>query len=137
MYHLLLNINLYSSIAGCNTALCVSDAQDLMGLAVQSPLTSYAKVYVLPMLTIKEDKGIVCKLSPYTELRYWKTVRFESLVFQQMHMMLWCVALSVGTGVVTSVPSDAPDDFAALQDLKRKQVRYVAFMYVMMVSVVA
>lgn len=28
-----------------------------------------------------------------------------------------------GTGVVTSVPSDAPDDFAALRDLKNKPVR--------------
>lgn len=27
-----------------------------------------------------------------------------------------------GTGVVTSVPSDAPDDIAALRDLKKKQV---------------
>ena len=27
-----------------------------------------------------------------------------------------------GTGVVTSVPSDAPDDFAALRDLKKKEV---------------
>ena len=26
-----------------------------------------------------------------------------------------------GTGVVTSVPSDSPDDFAALRDLKNKQ----------------
>ena len=26
-----------------------------------------------------------------------------------------------GTGVVTSVPSDAPDDFAALRDLKQKK----------------
>ena len=26
-----------------------------------------------------------------------------------------------GTGVVTSVPSDAPDDYAALRDLQRKQ----------------
>lgn len=26
-----------------------------------------------------------------------------------------------GTGVVTSVPSDAPDDYAALSDLKKKQ----------------
>lgn len=25
-----------------------------------------------------------------------------------------------GTGVVTSVPSDSPDDFAALNDLKKK-----------------
>lgn len=27
-----------------------------------------------------------------------------------------------GTGVVTSVPSDAPDDIAALRDIKKKQV---------------
>lgn len=26
-----------------------------------------------------------------------------------------------GTGVVTSVPSDSPDDYAALKDLKKKQ----------------
>lgn len=30
-----------------------------------------------------------------------------------------------GTGVVTSVPSDAPDDFAALRDLKKKQVWFL------------
>ena len=28
----------------------------------------------------------------------------------------------VGTGVVTSVPSDAPDDYAALRGVKNKQV---------------
>lgn len=27
----------------------------------------------------------------------------------------------LGTGVVTSVPSDAPDDYAALRDLKKKE----------------
>ena len=30
--------------------------------------------------------------------------------------------LYTGTGVVTSVPSDAPDDLAALRDLKKKKV---------------
>ena len=30
-----------------------------------------------------------------------------------------------GTGVVTSVPSDSPDDLAALNDLKRKPVRWL------------
>ena len=54
-----------------------------MGMALSAPLTGYEKIYTLPMLTIKEDKG---------------------------------------TGVVTSVPSDSPDDFAALRDLKNKQV---------------
>mmetsp|Transcript_46688 Transcript_46688/g.91875 ORF Transcript_46688/g.91875 Transcript_46688/m.91875 type:complete len:1069 (-) Transcript_46688:57-3263(-) len=53
---------------------------ELIGCAVNAPLAKYDKVYVLPLLTIKMDKG---------------------------------------TGVVTSVPSDAPDDFAALNDLKK------------------
>jgi leucyl-tRNA synthetase len=56
--------------------------QDIMGLRLKAPLTSYDVIYTLPMLTIKEDKG---------------------------------------TGIVTSVPSDAPDDFAALRDLKKKK----------------
>ncbi|KAI1715217.1 tRNA synthetases class I (I, l, M and v) domain-containing protein [Ditylenchus destructor] len=55
---------------------------EMLGCALKAPLTSYEKVYALPMLTVKDDKG---------------------------------------TGVVTSVPSDAPDDFAALGDLKKKQ----------------
>ena len=32
------------------------------------------------------------------------------------------VFISPGTGVVTSVPSDAPDDYAALRDLQKKPV---------------
>ncbi|CAG5126753.1 unnamed protein product, partial [Candidula unifasciata] len=55
--------------------------QDIMGIPLEAPLTSYKTIFTLPMLTIKEDKG---------------------------------------TGVVTSVPSDAPDDYAALRDLKNK-----------------
>ena len=30
--------------------------------------------------------------------------------------------LFLGTGIVTSVPSDAPDDYAALRDVKNKAV---------------
>ncbi|XP_033622748.1 leucine--tRNA ligase, cytoplasmic isoform X1 [Fukomys damarensis] len=56
--------------------------EEILGASLSAPLTSYDVIYVLPMLTIKEDKG---------------------------------------TGVVTSVPSDAPDDIAALRDLKKKQ----------------
>ncbi|XP_041972979.1 leucine--tRNA ligase, cytoplasmic isoform X2 [Aricia agestis] len=55
--------------------------QDLLGIGLKSPFTSYEKIYTLPMLTIKEDKG---------------------------------------TGIVTSVPSDSPDDYAALVDLQKK-----------------
>ena len=31
--------------------------QDIMGMALKAPLTCYEKIYTLPMLTIKEDKG--------------------------------------------------------------------------------
>lgn len=31
------------------------------------------------------------------------------------------ISMKKGTGIVTSVPSDAPDDFAALRDLKKKE----------------
>jgi hypothetical protein len=34
---------------------------------------------------------------------------------------LLTISMKKGTGVVTSVPSDAPDDWAALRDLKEKQ----------------
>ncbi|KHJ88897.1 leucine--tRNA ligase [Oesophagostomum dentatum] len=54
----------------------------ILGAALSAPLATYPKVYALPMLTIKDDKG---------------------------------------TGVVTSVPSDSPDDYAALTDLKKKK----------------
>ncbi|KAK7097865.1 leucine--tRNA ligase, cytoplasmic-like [Littorina saxatilis] len=56
--------------------------QDIMGVALKAPLTSYETVYTLPMLNIQYGKG---------------------------------------TGIVTSVPSDSPDDFAALRDLKKKE----------------
>ncbi|XP_059030936.1 leucine--tRNA ligase, cytoplasmic isoform X2 [Mustela lutreola] len=56
--------------------------EEILGASLSAPLASNKVIYVLPMLTIKEDKG---------------------------------------TGVVTSVPSDSPDDFAALRDLKKKQ----------------
>ena len=32
------------------------------------------------------------------------------------------ISMTKGTGIVTSVPSDSPDDWAALRDLQTKQV---------------
>lgn len=37
-----------------------------------------------------------------------------------------------GTGVVTSVPSDAPDDYAALRDLQKKEVHFYQNLAVML-----
>ncbi len=35
----------------------------LLGCALSAPLASYNKVYSLPMLTIKDDKGLPCSVS--------------------------------------------------------------------------
>ncbi len=40
---------------------------------------------------------------------------------------LLTILTNKGTGVVTSVPSDAPDDYAALMDLKKKEPMRVKF----------
>jgi leucyl-tRNA synthetase len=55
--------------------------KDVIGTQVHAPLSQFGKVYVVPMDTIKENKG---------------------------------------TGVVTSVPSDSPDDFVMNRDLAKK-----------------
>jgi leucyl-tRNA synthetase len=70
-----------TQVCGQYTVLAEFLGSELFGLPLHAPLSHYGTVYVLPMMTIKEDKG---------------------------------------TGVVTSVPSDSPDDFAALTDLKNK-----------------
>ncbi|XP_066146894.1 leucine--tRNA ligase, cytoplasmic [Euwallacea fornicatus] len=72
----------FTKVEGEFVVLCELIGQDLIGCALKAPMTSYDKIYALPMLTIKDNKG---------------------------------------TGVVTSVPSDSPDDYAALTDLKKKQ----------------
>ena len=71
----------FTQTYGQYTVLAEFLGSELFGLPLHAPLSHYGTVYVLPMMTIKEDKG---------------------------------------TGVVTSVPSDSPDDFAALTDLKNK-----------------
>lgn len=59
--------------------------KELLGSLVHAPLSQLGKVYVVPMDTIKENKG---------------------------------------TGVVTSVPSDSPDDFVMNRDLHKKSDFY-------------
>ena len=62
--------------------LCDLLGEELIGLALNAPLSIYEKVFSLPMMTISMGKG---------------------------------------TGIVTSVPSDSPDDYAALRDLQTKK----------------
>ena len=40
-----------------------------------------------------------------------------------------------GTGIVTSVPSDAPDDYAALRDLQKKEVKLLCQLYTLNIHV--
>ena len=47
-------------------------------------------------------------------------MHFQSCEFV-FKLQFYCIYIVLGTGVVTSVPSDAPDDFAALSDLKKKR----------------
>lgn len=60
------------------TTLGEVNGEDIIGLGLKAPLSTYEKVFSLPMMTISMFKG---------------------------------------TGIVTSVPSDSPDDYAALRDL--------------------
>merc|ERR1719327_1109655 len=64
--------------------LCEVTGQDLMGGKVEAPTCPYEFVHLLPLLSIKMDKG---------------------------------------TGIVTSVPSDSPDDYAAFMELKKPNKR--------------
>jgi len=66
------------AIAEC---LAEIDGSDLLGTPLKSPLTSYERIFLWPMLSISMDKG---------------------------------------TGIVTSVPSDSPDDWINLRDLQNK-----------------
>ena len=58
--------------------------KSLLGARCSAPLTPYECIYMLPLTTIKMDKG---------------------------------------TAIVTSVPSDSPDDYAAFMDLKQPKKR--------------
>ncbi|CAF2869864.1 unnamed protein product [Rotaria sp. Silwood2] len=71
----------FTNVYGQYIVLAEFLGSELFGLPLHAPLTHYKTVYVLPMMTIKEDQG---------------------------------------TGVVTSVPSDSPDDYTALMDIKNK-----------------
>lgn len=51
---------------------------------------------------------------------HWET--YHLICINTCHVLTFFPS---GTGVVTSVPSDAPDDIAALRDIKKKEVRRI------------
>ena len=56
---------------------------------------------------------------PWTVCRWLMQVPNSQL--ERVYVLpLLTISMGKGTGIVTSVPSDAPDDFIALMDLKRK-----------------
>eukprot|EP01084_Bolivina_argentea_P305184 527212_1 len=69
----------FTKESGKYNILCKFEGWDLLGRSLSAPNSQYDRVYILPLTTIKMDKG---------------------------------------TGIVTSVPSDAPSDYAALKDAK-------------------
>lgn len=78
-------------------------------MAYQSWFATWGQVdKALPEPLLGEDlMGLPCS-APYT---HYSTV---------YTLPLLTISMKKGTGVVTSVPSDAPDDWAALRDLKEK-----------------
>lgn len=48
-------------------------------------------------------------------------VQSPNCPFERIYVLpLLTISMDKGTGVVTSVPSDAPDDYAAFMDIKNK-----------------
>ena len=78
------------------------EGQTLLGLRVKAPLSVYKDVRVLPMKSIKPDKvrGVMQRIHSPDHLE------------------------QKGTGIVTSVPSESPDDYINLMDLKKKPAFY-------------
>ena len=68
----------------------------------------------------------------YSSVIHFTALHFAALHFAVLYCTVYCTVLyctecyvlTVGTGVVTSVPSDAPDDYAALRDLQKKKVSH-------------
>ncbi len=108
----------------------------LMGVPVRAPLSSYPKVYIV----CRSMRGLVIILL----YSFGHSVRACVCLCACVRIMCICPVprspapkvyvlpmLSVkenkGTGVVTSVPSDSPDDWAAFHDLANKEAMRAKF----------
>ena len=84
----------------------VCSARSALNMAFQEIIDHDGSNFVEPLMTVqgKQLIGIKCK-APLTKYPYVYTLPMPT------------ISMKKGTGVVTSVPSDSPDDFAMLRDL--------------------
>jgi hypothetical protein len=108
--------------------------QDLIGTPVRSPHCPHERVYVLPLLTILTNKGTgacarpAARRTPHAPARCRTNPQRPAsprLTRTARHLLAYLPWASSPPpfrppGVVTSVPSDSPDDYTALQDLVKK-----------------
>jgi leucyl-tRNA synthetase len=85
----------------------IMSERSAIGLAHQGPASNWGQIVCLGKFKGMELIGL--PLEP--PLAYYRRVYVLPLI---------TISMSKGTGVVTSVPSDAPDDYIALKELKEK-----------------
>jgi len=97
----------YGAFEMANGEVYIMAERAALNLSYQDKTAEYGKPVCLLMLKGQDLMGCPAK-SP---------LAFNEVIFG---LPMLTILMSKGTGVVTSVPSDAPDDYMALQDLKKK-----------------
>lgn len=59
--------------------------QDIMGMALNAPLTCHKVIYTLPMLTIKEDKGLFLSIKDLLV----SVILYEIVILDLMRMFIY------------------------------------------------
>lgn len=91
-----------------NNEVYVTSDHAMRNLAFQGRTQEYGKSIKLAIITGLEIIGSSVKapLSPYEHVFVWPMLS---------------ISMYKGTGIVTSVPSDSPDDYAVMHELKKKK----------------
>ncbi|KAG1663339.1 hypothetical protein FOA52_004101 [Chlamydomonas sp. UWO 241] len=97
----------YVAVRGLNEEIYILAARAALNLSYQEKLPETGKVEVLLEMKGQDLMGVPLSSS--------------NAVHERVYVLpLLTILMNKGTGVVTSVPSDSPDDYMALQDLKKK-----------------
>mmetsp|Transcript_15672 Transcript_15672/g.21502 ORF Transcript_15672/g.21502 Transcript_15672/m.21502 type:complete len:914 (+) Transcript_15672:2-2743(+) len=98
---------IYGAFEFKNNEVFIVSERAAIGMAHQDMAIEWGKVRCLVTISGSELLGLPLKA--------------PNSVYEKVYTLpLLTISMSKGTGVVTSVPSDAPDDFVALQELKDK-----------------